>query len=45
MRIVLALEASSMTCAVAVGAGERPGVQRASRRDDPDIHRLRRTCR
>jgi tRNA A37 threonylcarbamoyladenosine modification protein TsaB len=35
MRLVLALEASSMICAVAVGAAERPGVQRASYRDDP----------
>ena len=35
MRLVLALEASSMTYAVAVGAGERPDVQRASHRDDP----------
>lgn len=35
MRLVLALEASSMTYAVAVGAGDRPRVQRASHRDDP----------
>jgi tRNA threonylcarbamoyl adenosine modification protein YeaZ len=35
MRLVLALEASSRTYAVAVGGGERPLLQRASRRDDP----------
>jgi len=35
MRLVLALETSSMTYAVAVGAGDRPCVQRASHRDDP----------
>ena len=37
MRHVLALEASSMTFTVAVGAGERPGFQRASRRQDPEF--------
>lgn len=35
MRLVLALEASSRTYAVAVGDGELPRVQRESRRDDP----------
>jgi tRNA threonylcarbamoyladenosine biosynthesis protein TsaB len=35
MRLVLALEASSRTYAVAVGAAERPSAQRTSRRDDP----------
>jgi hypothetical protein len=35
MRLVLAIEASSRTYAVAVGAGELPGAQRASRRDAP----------
>lgn len=35
MRLLLALEASSRTCAVAVGDGERPRAQRAARRDDP----------
>lgn len=35
MRLVLALETSSMTNAVAVGAGDRPRVQRASHLDDP----------
>jgi tRNA threonylcarbamoyladenosine biosynthesis protein TsaB len=35
MRLVLAIEASSRTYAVAVGAGERPSAQRASRRDAP----------
>jgi tRNA threonylcarbamoyladenosine biosynthesis protein TsaB len=35
MRLVLAIEASSRTYAVAVGAGELPSAQRASRRDAP----------
>jgi tRNA threonylcarbamoyl adenosine modification protein YeaZ len=35
MRLVLALEASSPTYAVAVGAAEQPRAQLASRRDDP----------
>ena len=35
MRFTLAIEASSMTYAVAVGVGERPRLQRSSRRDDP----------
>ena len=35
MSLVLALEASSVTYAVAVGDGERPRVQRNSHRDDP----------
>jgi tRNA threonylcarbamoyladenosine biosynthesis protein TsaB len=35
MRLVLAIEASSRTYAVAVGDGELPGAQRASRRDAP----------
>jgi tRNA threonylcarbamoyladenosine biosynthesis protein TsaB len=35
MRLVLAIETSSRTFAVAVGAGELPSAQRASRRDDP----------
>jgi tRNA threonylcarbamoyl adenosine modification protein YeaZ len=35
MRLVLALEASSRTYAVAVGAGDCPAVQRAAHRDDP----------
>jgi tRNA threonylcarbamoyl adenosine modification protein YeaZ len=35
MRLVLALEASGGTYAVAVGAGGRPRAQRVSRRDDP----------
>jgi tRNA threonylcarbamoyl adenosine modification protein YeaZ len=34
MRLVLALEASSRTYAIAVGAGERPLAQRVIRRDD-----------
>jgi tRNA threonylcarbamoyladenosine biosynthesis protein TsaB len=35
MRLILAIEASSMTYAVAVGAGEYPSLQRSSHRDDP----------
>jgi tRNA threonylcarbamoyladenosine biosynthesis protein TsaB len=35
MRLVLALEASSMTYMVAAGAEEHPGVQRTAHRNDP----------
>ena len=35
MRLVLALETSSLTRVVAVGDGQHPRVQRASHRDDP----------
>ena len=35
MRLVLALETSSMTYTVAAGAGDRPRAQRESRLDDP----------
>jgi tRNA threonylcarbamoyladenosine biosynthesis protein TsaB len=39
-RLVLALEASSRTYAVAVGDGETPSSQVATRRDDPAFHGL-----
>lgn len=37
MTLVLALDASSRTYAIAVGSGDQPAAERSSRRDDPEF--------